>query len=157
MGVLQPVKDILIPKFREHSNEELQARAELLAACANRAAKRKAQEAPSVDRGDDRGVESSSSEDTSDEAFLRTHTVEEERERAKYEGDLGSTSVSALNLCYVESSSYAKAGLIWKGKGTARMQSWLRLKAGCPCTYLYRQSNIKQRLSLPHECQHQAV
>ena len=78
--------------------DEIRARAELLALCEMRAAKRKAsEEAKAVPKDAeatgglkdmDVDVESSSSEDTSDEAFLRTHTVEEERERAKYEGQL---------------------------------------------------------------------
>ncbi len=75
--------------------EELQARAELLAAWEARAAKKKAGSLPTAapeaphavtERDVDMGGESSSSEDTSDEAFARTHTIEEERERAKYEG-----------------------------------------------------------------------
>ena len=93
---LQPVKDILIPKYQEHSVEELQTRAELLAAYEAQAAARiKAEDqaksdtkasGPSANKDVDMDAESSSSEDTSDEAFARTHTVEEERERAKYEG-----------------------------------------------------------------------
>lgn len=91
------MKDILIPKYREHSLEELQVRAELLAAYEARAAAgRKGKEqksksaaeagGPSVKKDVNMDAESSSSEDTSDEAFARTHTIEEERERAKYEG-----------------------------------------------------------------------
>lgn len=95
---VQPVKDILIPKFKEHSAEELSARAELLAHYERRAAKRKALEEAAYKEAHKSGevqdmevdAESSSSEDTSDEAFLRTHNIEEERERAKYEGTFAS-------------------------------------------------------------------
>ena len=94
--LVQPIKDILIPKFREHSAEELQARADLLTTQVARSAKRKASQEPKIEpeapkaqdlKDVDMEAESSSSEDTSDEAFHRTHTVEEEKERAKYEGD----------------------------------------------------------------------
>ena len=93
---MQPVKDILIPKYRELSLEELQARAEMLAAYeARAAAKRKEKEESeaaakaaeaAASKDVDMDAQSSSSEDTSDEAFARTHTIEEARERAKYEG-----------------------------------------------------------------------
>lgn len=87
--------DIVIPKFREHAAEEMQARVALLA---RYAAKKETTRPPGDDKdalgeapGDATGPSSpmevsSSSEDTSDEAFLRKHTVEEEKERAKYEG-----------------------------------------------------------------------
>lgn len=65
-------------------------------------AKRKAKE--SVSGEDDEAgkdvnmdADSSSSEDTSDEAFHKTHTIEEERERAKYEGN--QLSYSLIRLC----------------------------------------------------------
>ena len=93
--------------------EELQARIELLAAYEAQAAAKKTtkdQAKPatkaseqSADKDVDHNMdaESSSSEDTSDEAFARTHTIEEERERAKYEGRSPSRPLTSINKsCY---------------------------------------------------------
>ena len=75
----------MIPKFQEHSAEELRSRAAILAAEEALRAARAAQQPPLQEAA------SSSSEDTDDEAFLALHKAMEEGERARYAGWTGAS------------------------------------------------------------------
>ena len=75
--------NIMIPKFQEHSAEELRSRAAILAAEEAQRAARAAQHPQPPEAA------SSSSEDTDDEAFLALHKAMEEGERARYAGWTG--------------------------------------------------------------------
>ena len=84
----------MIPKFQEHSAEELRSRAAILAA---EEAQRAARAAQPPQQLPPQEAASSSAEDTDDEAFLALHKAMEEGERARYAGWTGESPFS-LNL-----------------------------------------------------------
>lgn len=87
-ALVEQGNSITVPQYREHGPEELRSRAAMVRRMEERAA-RKAQSLPGPES-------SSSSEDSDDATFARTHGLMEEQERAMYAGWTGESCAVAL-------------------------------------------------------------